>query len=284
MPPQVLDAGSKRAKTYFDSYARVDYLQPYFDLEPSDVRSRLIGSLVPKFAKDQPIPQDLYGPTMLSFTLSAVLLIIMKNAETDRTGYNAEGTVMGTAFGIAFGYWMTVTGVLCVLTFKIFCVCVVTCCSLFRSPTCPSALLYRHPRLPSMCAARCERPGGMLTHHRGRCRYSIGFIFNTTITLAELTTTTVRMRPHGAGARGPVAVLGRGLGPHGLRCGVGRSLIVTPCARARDPMSSAACLHGGVCSDQTPLVALRLHTRLLPRRATGCSRTASSFLARESSR
>lgn len=49
----------------------------------------------------------MYGPTMLAFTLSAVLLVTMKS--TGAT-VRAEGTLMGTAFGLTFSYWFGSSG------------------------------------------------------------------------------------------------------------------------------------------------------------------------------
>jgi len=37
---QVLKAGKARAETLVSSYARIDLLRPYFDVEPSDVYKR----------------------------------------------------------------------------------------------------------------------------------------------------------------------------------------------------------------------------------------------------
>lgn len=55
--------------------------------------------------REQELPKDLYGPTMLAFTLSAVLLILMKTASgvDDAVVISAEGTIMGTSFASSFG-------------------------------------------------------------------------------------------------------------------------------------------------------------------------------------
>jgi hypothetical protein len=45
---QVFDAGSAQMKQAYNTYARIDYLRPYFDVEPKTVRNRLLQSLVPR--------------------------------------------------------------------------------------------------------------------------------------------------------------------------------------------------------------------------------------------
>eukprot|EP00041_Stephanoeca_diplocostata_P017051 m.339219 g.339219 ORF g.339219 m.339219 type:complete len:249 (-) comp20578_c0_seq5:2133-2879(-) len=110
-----LKAGSEKAKSLFDSYTKVDVLRPYFDVEPSAVRTQLIRSLYPRLKKDcQELPKDLYGPTMLAFTLSAVLLILMKTGvgADDAIVVSAEGTIMGRSFASSFGYWFTFSAIL----------------------------------------------------------------------------------------------------------------------------------------------------------------------------
>eukprot|EP00053_Salpingoeca_punica_P005194 m.53068 g.53068 ORF g.53068 m.53068 type:complete len:270 (+) comp13126_c0_seq1:148-957(+) len=102
----VLKAGTQSAKSFFDTYARIDLLRPYFDVEPIEIRARLLHSLYPRATLDaQVVPGDLYGPTMLAFTLVAVLLLGMKSSNHLVT--NQEGTIIGTAFAVSFGYWLT---------------------------------------------------------------------------------------------------------------------------------------------------------------------------------
>eukprot|EP00051_Salpingoeca_urceolata_P027066 m.479896 g.479896 ORF g.479896 m.479896 type:complete len:259 (-) comp21628_c0_seq1:205-981(-) len=102
----VLHAGTESAQKLYKSYARIDLLRPYFDVEPSDVANRLLQSLRPRLTVDpHVIPADLYGPLMLCLTLVTVLLFGMKSAG-HRTG-SREGTLMGTAFAVSFGYWLT---------------------------------------------------------------------------------------------------------------------------------------------------------------------------------
>ncbi|ELU02448.1 hypothetical protein CAPTEDRAFT_173547 [Capitella teleta] len=108
--------GSERAKKAFNIYANIDILRPYFDVEPHEVRSRLIQSLIPAFpsaAATQVVPRELYGPTMVVFTLIALLLFQMKTS-----GHVVqEGTLMGTAFGICFGYWFGIASIMWVLAY-----------------------------------------------------------------------------------------------------------------------------------------------------------------------
>ena len=74
-------SGRDKATAAFNMYAKIDILRPYFDVEPLQVRNRLLASFVPVLptAKKQPsIPGDLYGPCMVIFTLIAILLFQMK--------------------------------------------------------------------------------------------------------------------------------------------------------------------------------------------------------------
>jgi hypothetical protein len=73
--PKVLSAGKERAQTLVNSYARLDLLRPYFDVEPADIRSRLIASLWPQFSR-QPqvgcvavVPSRGGGIGLLAFSL-----------------------------------------------------------------------------------------------------------------------------------------------------------------------------------------------------------------------
>eukprot|EP00045_Choanoeca_perplexa_P011180 m.117210 g.117210 ORF g.117210 m.117210 type:complete len:279 (-) comp15539_c1_seq2:469-1305(-) len=134
----VFNAGKQQAETLYSSYARIDVLRPYFDVEPADIRFRLFKSIWPQFSRapqvqttfswlttsyfilhspctiSKVIPADLYGPTMLAFTLSAVLLLGMKaHGHTPEQ----EGTVIGTALVISFGFWLTLAGLMYSLGF-----------------------------------------------------------------------------------------------------------------------------------------------------------------------
>ncbi|NP_001400980.1 protein YIPF3 isoform 8 [Mus musculus] len=53
----------------------------------------------------QKVAGELYGPLMLVFTLVAILLHGMKTSDT----IIREGTLMGTAIGTCFGYWLGVS-------------------------------------------------------------------------------------------------------------------------------------------------------------------------------
>lgn len=100
---QVWAAGKSHARRFFDLYSNIDNLRPYFDVEPKDVLIRLGKSLVPvKPVKPQTVEGELYGPIMVVFTLVALLLFSMKHS-----GHTVqEGTLMGTAIGVCFGYWL----------------------------------------------------------------------------------------------------------------------------------------------------------------------------------
>uniref|UniRef100_A0A5F9DKI5 Protein YIPF3 n=1 Tax=Oryctolagus cuniculus TaxID=9986 RepID=A0A5F9DKI5_RABIT len=69
--------------------------------------STLLESMIPiKMVNfPQKIAGELYGPLMLVFTLVAILLHGMKTSDT----IIREGTLMGTAIGTCFGYWLGVS-------------------------------------------------------------------------------------------------------------------------------------------------------------------------------
>ncbi|XP_045354323.1 protein YIPF3 isoform X5 [Leopardus geoffroyi] len=104
---QMWQAGKRQASRAFSLYANIDILRPYFDVEPAQVRSRLLESMIPiKMVNfPQKIAGELYGPLMLVFTLVAILLHGMKTSDT----IIREGTLMGTAIGTCFGYWLGVS-------------------------------------------------------------------------------------------------------------------------------------------------------------------------------
>lgn len=99
------EAGKTHAKNAWSIYGNIDLLRPYFDVEPGDVLKRILNSLIPKpptSSNPTKIVKELYGPTMLTLTLIAFLLFEMKNS-----GHSVkEGTLIGTAFGTCFGYWI----------------------------------------------------------------------------------------------------------------------------------------------------------------------------------
>ncbi|XP_035654356.1 protein YIPF3-like isoform X1 [Oncorhynchus keta] len=104
---EVWQAGKRQASKAFNLYANIDILRPYFDVEPMQVRNRLIESMIPirMIHFPQKIAGELYGPMMLVFTLVAILLHGMKTSGT----VIREGTLMGTAIGTCFGYWLGVS-------------------------------------------------------------------------------------------------------------------------------------------------------------------------------
>ena len=104
-------SGREKATAALNMYAKIDILRPYFDVEPIQVRNRLLASFVPVMPtakKQASIPGDLYGPCMILFTLIAILLCQMK-VSSHRV---EDGTLMGTAFGLCFTYWFGASGLL----------------------------------------------------------------------------------------------------------------------------------------------------------------------------
>ena len=98
-------AGKTQATKAWSIFGNIDVLRPYFDVEPRDVMKRIVHSLVPKppsSASPVKVVSELYGPTMLVLTLIALLLFEMKSSEHTVQ----EGTLIGTAFGTCFGYWI----------------------------------------------------------------------------------------------------------------------------------------------------------------------------------
>uniref|UniRef100_A0A673CL19 Protein YIPF3 n=1 Tax=Sphaeramia orbicularis TaxID=375764 RepID=A0A673CL19_9TELE len=95
---EVWQAGKRQASRAFNLYANIDILRPYFDVEPV-----------------QKIAGELYGPLMLVFTLVAILLHGMKTSDT----VIREGTLMGTAIGTCFGYWLGVSSFIYFLAYLV---------------------------------------------------------------------------------------------------------------------------------------------------------------------
>ncbi|XP_018518323.1 protein YIPF3 [Lates calcarifer] len=114
---EVWQAGKRQASRAFNLYANIDILRPYFDVEPVQVRNRLIESMIPvrMINFPQKIAGELYGPLMLVFTLVAILLHGMKTSGT----VIREGTLMGTAIGTCFGYWLGVSSFIYFLAYLV---------------------------------------------------------------------------------------------------------------------------------------------------------------------
>ncbi|GAB6028896.1 Protein yipf3 [Chamberlinius hualienensis] len=96
--------GRTRAQKALNVYGHIDYLRPYFSVEPKEVTTRLVESLIPRFGNPAKavLNGELYGPLMVVLTMIALLLYGMKTS-----GHVVkEGTLMGTAFGVCFGYWL----------------------------------------------------------------------------------------------------------------------------------------------------------------------------------
>ena len=86
-----------------DLNSQIDFLRPYFDVETSEVRQRLLWAMHPRKGARLLAESDLYVPTLLAFTLAALLVAGMKSQELKSVG--AEGTLIGTALGAAFSLW-----------------------------------------------------------------------------------------------------------------------------------------------------------------------------------
>lgn len=111
---KVWQAGKQTAKRAFDLYANIDILRPYFHVEPHEVKERLIASLMPQVPKQTSpvtVHGELYGPLMLVLSLIAILLFSMKSS-----GHTVqEGTLIGTAFIVCFGYWLGASSIFKIL-------------------------------------------------------------------------------------------------------------------------------------------------------------------------
>uniref|UniRef100_A0A3Q3JH60 Protein YIPF3 n=1 Tax=Monopterus albus TaxID=43700 RepID=A0A3Q3JH60_MONAL len=103
---EVWQAGKRQASRAFNLYANIDILRPYFDGPPLPVHV---------FPPVQKIAGELYGPLMLVFTLVAILLHGMKTSGT----VIREGTLMGTAIGTCFGYWLGVSSFIYFLAYLV---------------------------------------------------------------------------------------------------------------------------------------------------------------------
>uniref|UniRef100_F1L732 Protein YIPF3 n=1 Tax=Ascaris suum TaxID=6253 RepID=F1L732_ASCSU len=99
------EAGRKQVKETFSSYGRIDIFRPYFDVDPRQVRNRLIRSLIPRQPSQMSVSADMYGPSMIVLTMVALLLFSMKSS-----GYVVQdGTLMGTAMLTCFSAWFFIS-------------------------------------------------------------------------------------------------------------------------------------------------------------------------------
>lgn len=96
----MMTTGKERAQKALNIYSHIDYLRPYFDVEPKDVMNRLIYSIVP--VQHNSLSTELYGPLMIIFTLCAILIYQMKMANQSIE----DGTLIGSAFFVCFTYWI----------------------------------------------------------------------------------------------------------------------------------------------------------------------------------
>eukprot|EP00993_Chasmostoma_nieuportense_P003255 NODE_3985_length_861_cov_79.245232_g3830_i0.p1 GENE.NODE_3985_length_861_cov_79.245232_g3830_i0~~NODE_3985_length_861_cov_79.245232_g3830_i0.p1 ORF type:complete len:268 (+),score=49.04 NODE_3985_length_861_cov_79.245232_g3830_i0:3-806(+) len=89
----------------------IDLVAPYFDIDGFTVLQRIKVSLLPRaqpFSQHHP---DLYGPLMINFTLALLLMLNIKAHQ------KREGTAIGTALALCFGYWVGGSAILLVLTY-----------------------------------------------------------------------------------------------------------------------------------------------------------------------
>ncbi|VEL16408.1 unnamed protein product, partial [Protopolystoma xenopodis] len=93
-----------KAEKVIKTYASIDSLRQYFDVEPGDALTRVIASFNPLTVSKE-IYSELYGPVMICFSLVAVLLFEMKMSELKLQ----EGTLMGSAILTSLGYWIGVS-------------------------------------------------------------------------------------------------------------------------------------------------------------------------------
>ncbi|CAF0735222.1 unnamed protein product [Rotaria sordida] len=99
----VWTAGRTRAQQAINLYANIDYLRPYFDVEPKEILHRLFHALIPRWPlPDENFKPELYGPSMIVFTLAAILIYQMKLASHSVQ----DGTLIGASFLVCFGYWI----------------------------------------------------------------------------------------------------------------------------------------------------------------------------------
>ncbi|KAL7065233.1 hypothetical protein AAHC03_05631 [Spirometra sp. Aus1] len=105
----VWSESKKRAETAYKTYGRIDFLRPYFDIEPNEVLQRVAASVDPRPIKSADLLfSDLYSPFMACLTLVAVLLFEMKLSDV----YVQQGTLMSLAIITCFGYWILTSGAL----------------------------------------------------------------------------------------------------------------------------------------------------------------------------
>uniref|UniRef100_A0A7S0JJG1 YIP1 family member 3 n=1 Tax=Calcidiscus leptoporus TaxID=127549 RepID=A0A7S0JJG1_9EUKA len=91
--------------------AQLDALRPYFDVETREVKQRLLWSFDPRRGRGSSLLQqhDMYCPLMLAFSLSALLISGMKaahSADPDLAQLRPGATLVGTALGASFSFWL----------------------------------------------------------------------------------------------------------------------------------------------------------------------------------
>lgn len=90
-----------------------DMLQPYFEIDGKMLFARLLGGMLPQAQEFSLRAPDLYGPLVVNLTLATFLIMFIKMASS----LVVEGTVIGTALGLCFGYWLGGSALLLFLTY-----------------------------------------------------------------------------------------------------------------------------------------------------------------------
>lgn len=100
----MLQNTKKKAQGWFNIYANIDFVRPYFDVNTEEVLHRILYSILPTRASPflKPKGSDLYGPFLICLSFVAVLLMSMR---LQLNSYSVRGALIGTAFTVSFSYW-----------------------------------------------------------------------------------------------------------------------------------------------------------------------------------
>eukprot|EP01101_Sappina_pedata_P012028 TRINITY_DN8190_c0_g1_i2.p1 TRINITY_DN8190_c0_g1~~TRINITY_DN8190_c0_g1_i2.p1 ORF type:complete len:361 (+),score=98.25 TRINITY_DN8190_c0_g1_i2:49-1083(+) len=103
---QVASKLSTNARGFLDFYANIELIKPYFQVTEKDLLIRISQTFIPNGKSDLITKSsDLYGPTLIFFTLIAIILLAMKLSHTSVS----DGTLVGTAMTACFTYWVAVS-------------------------------------------------------------------------------------------------------------------------------------------------------------------------------
>mmetsp|Transcript_32111 Transcript_32111/g.70361 ORF Transcript_32111/g.70361 Transcript_32111/m.70361 type:complete len:303 (+) Transcript_32111:361-1269(+) len=100
-----------KARGLTSASVQLDALRPYFDVETSEVKQRLLWSFDPRQGKGCKLllQYDLYCPLMMAFSLAALLLSGMKGARAaspEAEVHRQGATLLGSALGASFSFWL----------------------------------------------------------------------------------------------------------------------------------------------------------------------------------